>query len=287
MMRSKLFVPGSRPEFFDKALRGDADALSFDLEDAVAPSKKAEARRNVGDVLGKMSRSHDKIMIVRVNAVGTPEFLDDIDAIVTTGLDEINLPKLESVEDLHRGIAAIEAAEKRKGLAHKITILANVESPKGMRYITEIACGSPRVTGLQYGLGDLFAPLRIERHEAAIGPVRLATRLAAAEAGIPCYDTAYTNIADTLGYERDARAALRLGFLGKTCLHPTQVGIANDVFTPSEAVVAWSQKVLAAAADPVNAGKGAFTVDGKMVDEPFFLEARATVALAKRLKLIS
>lgn len=287
MMRSKLFVPGSRPEFFDKAMTGAADALSFDLEDAVAPSRKADARRNVGDLLARLPRAHDKLMIVRVNGVGSADFMEDVDAIVRTGLDEINLPKLESPEELLQGIAAIEAAEKRHGLTHRIGILVNVESPKGMRRAAEIACASPRVTGLQYGLGDLFAPLRIERHEAAIGPVRLMVRLAAAEAGVPAYDTAWTAISDTLGYERDARAALRLGFTGKTCLHPTQVPIANAVFTPSQAQVRWSQKVLAAAAAPENEGKGAFTIDGKMVDEPFFAEARATVALAERLGLVS
>lgn len=287
MMRSKLFVPGSRPEFFDKALRSEADALSFDIEDAVAPEKKSAARRQIGDFLGRLPRVHDKLMIVRVNAIDTAEFAEDIDAVVTTGLDEINLPKLESPQDLLRGVAAIEAVEKRRGLAHQIRILANVESPKGLRRAGEIACASPRVSGLQYGLGDLFAPNRIERHEAANAPVRLMARLAAAEAGVPAYDTAWTAISDTLGYEREARAALRMGYSGKTCLHPVQVPIANMVFTPSEAHVRWAQRVLAAMDEPHNRGKGAFTIDGKMVDEPFFAEARATVALARRLKLIS
>lgn len=287
MMRSKLFVPGSRPEFFAKAMAGEADALSFDLEDAVAPAKKAEARRHIHDVLSKLPRSHDKLMIVRVNPVGSREFAEDLDAVVTAGLDEINLPKLESVDELEAGILAIEAMEARKGLTHKIKILVNVESPKGMRNAAEIAAASPRVSGLQYGLGDLFAPNRIERHEAANAPVRLMARLAAAEAGVPAYCTAWTNIADTLGYERECRAALRLGFSGKTCLHPVQVPIANMVFTPTEAQIAWSQKVLSAMALPENAGKGAFTVDGKMVDEPFFREARATVELARRLKLVA
>lgn len=287
MMRSKLFVPGSRPEFFEKAMRGEADALSFDLEDAVAPERKALARRHIHDVLAKLPRQHDKIMIVRVNAVGTPEFAEDIDAVVTRGLDEINLPKLESVEELEAGIMAIEAAERRHDLAHKIKILVNVESPKGMRVAAEIASASPRVSGLQYGLGDLFAPNRIERHEAANAPVRMMARLAAAEAGVPAYCTAWTNIADTLGYERECRAALRLGFSGKTALHPVQVPIANMVFTPTDTQINWSLKVLAAAAAPENQGKGAFTVDGKMVDEPFFREACATVDLARRLKQIS
>ena len=95
------------------------------------------------------------------------------------------------------------------------------------------------------------------------------------------------NIADTLGLERDTVAGRRMGYSGKSCIHPSQVAVVNAVYTPRDAEIAWAQKVLAAAADPANKGLGAFVVDGRMVDEPFFLEARVTVDLAKRLKLIN
>jgi citrate lyase subunit beta/citryl-CoA lyase len=287
MMRSKLFVPGSRPELFDKAIASAADALSLDLEDAVAPEKKPHARKTLGDFLSGLGREHAKLMIVRVNAVTTPYFEEDVDAVVTSGTDLINLPKLESVAEVQKAVAAIAAAEKRKGLSHEIGVLANVESPIGFSRVMEIAAAHKRIAGMQFGLADLFAPIRIERHDAAIAQVRLATKLAAANAGVPAYDTVFTDIRDTLGLERDAIAARRMGYIGKSCIHPSQIAVVNAVFTPPPAEIAWAQRVLAAAEEPANMGRGAFVVDGKMVDEPFFQEARATVALARRLKLVS
>jgi citrate lyase subunit beta/citryl-CoA lyase len=287
MMRSKLFVPGSRPELFEKAMVSAADALSFDLEDAVSPDKKDMARKRTSDFLAQLGREHAKVRIVRVNPVGSPQFAEDVDAVVTIGTDLINLPKLESAEEVRRGVEAVMAAEKRKRLAHKIGILINLESPKGLRFANEIACAHERVAGVQFGVGDLFAPYRIERHDAALAPVRLAAKMAAAEAGVPAYDTVFVNISDTLGLERDTVSGRRMGYSGKSCIHPSQVAIVNAVYTPRDAEIAWAQKVLAAAADPANKGLGAFVVDGKMVDEPFFLEARATVELARRLKLIN
>lgn len=287
MMRSKLFVPGSRPELFDKAMASAADALSLDLEDAVPPAKKAEARKAIGDFLSKLGHEHAKLMVVRVNAVGTPQFAEDIDAVVTTGTDLINLPKLETAEEVQQAVAVIAAAEERKGLTHRIGVLANVESPRGVRNIYEIAAAHERVAGMQFGVADLLAPNRIERHDAALSSVRFTTKMAAAYAGVPAYDTVWVNIGDTLGLERDAIAARRMGYIGKSCIHPSQIAVVNAVFTPSDSDIAWAQKVLAAVDDPANKGLGAFVVDGRMVDEPFFREARATVDLARRLKLIS
>jgi len=287
MMRSKLFVPGSRPEFFEKAMRSAADALTFDLEDGVAPAQKPAARRAIGDFLRGLGSANDKIMIVRTNGVTHADFAEDVDAVVSARLDYISLPKLESADEVHRAVRVIEAAEKRKGVERATGILATVESPKGLRLAYEITSADKRIAALQVGLADLFAPLRIERHAAALGPVRFAIKMAAAETGVPAYDTVWTDVNDRAGYERDARDALAMGFLGKSCIHPTQVAIANRVFSPTEKQIAWAQKVLTAGELPENVGKGAFTVDGQMVDEPFFREARATIALARRLKLVS
>jgi citrate lyase subunit beta/citryl-CoA lyase len=286
IMRSSLFVPGSRPELFGKALASEADALIFDLEDAVAPERKPEARQTVGEYLANLKDTQGKVITVRVNPVVSEYFADDVAAVVCPQLDAINFPKVESAEEVCQGVAAIEAAEQARGMSKQVRVFANLETAASLRRAHEIACADPRMAALKFGLADLFAPLGIERHEAALGPIRLATRLAASEAGIPAYDTVFVDIEDTEGFEADAHAGRRMGLVGKTCIHPTQVPIANRVFTPGKQEIAHAQAVVAAMEDPANSGKGAFVVNGQMVDEPFFIQARATVAMARRLGLI-
>lgn len=156
LMRSKLFVPGSRPEFFGKALASNADALSFDLEDSVAEPRKAEARAAVAAWL--RGAPPGKIRIVRVNALATSHFAADVAAIVGPGLDVLNLPMVEGAHDILAAIAALERAEAKAGVAVPTPILANIETPRGLRLAAEIACAHPRVAGLQIGYGDLLEP---------------------------------------------------------------------------------------------------------------------------------
>jgi citrate lyase subunit beta/citryl-CoA lyase len=286
-MRSKLFVPGSRPELFAKALASEADGLSFDLEDAVDEAMKDEARRELAKFLRALAPGHGKTIIVRVNGLGTPHFAADIEAIVGPGLDLVNLPKPESRDDVRECAAALARAERDQGLA-PIGILANIESPKALRLAAEIGAASPRVAGLQAGWGDLIEPLDIDRYNPAmIEALLLQIRIAAGEAGVWAYDGAFANIKDAEGYKREAEAARRLGYLGKSCIHPTQVPLANAVFRPSDAEIAHSLKVVEAARDAAARGIGAFTVNGRMVDGPFVRRAESILALARKLKLIA
>jgi citrate lyase subunit beta/citryl-CoA lyase len=290
MMRSKLFVPGSRPELFEKALRSEADALSLDLEDAVLPERKAAARQAVGELLARLGASAPpgKLMIVRVNRVGSPSFGEDVEAAVTPALGAINLPKVESADEVLQGALRVERAEARKGLKPgSVKLLVNIESPKGLRLVGEIAAASTRISGVQVGFGDLLAPLRVARHEAALAPIRLAVRMAAAEAGVAAYDAVWPDIADKAGFEADARAARAMGYLGKSCIHPSQVPLANAVFMPTPEEVRFALAVEAAYSEAAGKGRGAFLVEGRMIDGPFLAEALETAALARRLKLAS
>jgi citrate lyase subunit beta/citryl-CoA lyase len=141
--------------------------------------------------------------------------------------------------------------------------------------------------GLQVGLGDLFEPLGIDRREtAAVQQVLLAVRLAAGEAGIDAYDGAWADIQDSAGYLAEAHLARRLGFAGKTCIHPSQVALANQAFRPTDAEIAHALKVTEAAAQADARGAGAYVVDGRMIDRPFVLRARAIVTTARRLGLV-
>jgi len=287
-MRSKLFVPGTRPELFAKALAGEADAISLDLEDAVSEPRKGEARDTVRRFLESgESASSRKTLIVRVNAMDTPHFEHDIAAVARTGVHLINLPKPQSPAHVRAAAEAVERAERANGVQAPIGLLLNIETPAALRMAAELALAHPRVAGLQLGLGDLFEPLGIARREpSAIRQAMFAVRIAAGEAGLYAYDSAFADIRDAEGFRAEAKLARDLGFLGKTCIHPSQIAIANEVFRPTDEEIAHARKVVEAAREADAKGVGAYVVDGKMIDIPFVIRARAIVESARSLGLI-
>jgi citrate lyase subunit beta/citryl-CoA lyase len=287
-MRSKLFVPGTRPELFAKALASAADAICLDLEDAVSEPRKDEAREIVRQLLaGGDAASSQKTLIVRVNAMDTPHFERDVAAVAQAGVHLINLPKPQSPAHVRTAVEAIERAERANGVQAPIGLLLNIETPTALRTAAELALAHPRVSGLQLGLGDLFEPLGIARREpSAIRQAMFAVRIAAGEAGVYADDGAFANIRDADGYRAEAMLARDLGFLGKTCIHPSQIAIANEVFRPTDEEIAHACKVVEAAREADANGVGAYVVDGKMIDIPFVIRARAIVESARGLGLL-
>jgi citrate lyase subunit beta/citryl-CoA lyase len=287
-MRSKLFVPGTRPELFAKALASAADAICLDLEDAVSEPRKDEAREIVRQLLaGGDAAPSQKTLIVRVNAMDTPHFERDVAAVAQAGVHLINLPKPQSPAHVRTAVEAIERAERANGVQAPIGLLLNIETPTALRTAAELALAHPRVSGLQLGLGDLFEPLGIARREpSAIRQAMFAVRIAAGEAGVYAYDGAFANIRDADGYRAEAMLARDLGFLGKTCIHPSQIAIANEVFRPTDEEIAHACKVVEAAREADANGVGAYVVDGKMIDIPFVIRARAIVESARSLGLL-
>ncbi|RDZ29273.1 HpcH/HpaI aldolase/citrate lyase family protein [Lysobacter silvisoli] len=281
-MRSKLFVPGARPELFAKALAGPADALSFDLEDAVAAERKDAARAAVAQfVASDAVAASGKTAIVRVNAPDSPWFADDIAAVACAGTSLLNLPKIESAQALQAAVRAIEAAESDNGVQRPIGLLVNIETPRALAAAAQIAAAHPRVAGLQLGLGDLFEPEGVDRRDRAnVHAAMFALRMAAAQAGVFALDGAYADLDDEDGYRAEALMARRLGFLGKTCVHPRQVALANAVFAATEAELASARRIVEAAAQAP--GRGVFVVDGRMIDAPFLKRAQALLATAGR-----
>lgn len=282
-MRSKLFVPGVRPDLFGKAWHGDADAISFDLEDAVADGRKAEARVHVAGFLQAQARGAGApLAIVRTNAPDSPDFDADLVAVLPAAPDLINLPKIDTAEAACAAIARIESREAALGLAPSAALLLNIETPRALRNAAAIAAVHPRVAGLQLGLGDLFEPCGIRRVPAHVQAVMLQVALAAAEAGVFACDGAWTDLGDDDGFEREARLAQQLGFVGKSCIHPRQVPLAHAVFAVDPDEHARAQRIVEGAAQARRAGHAVCVVDGRMIDAPYLRRAERVLAQAAR-----
>lgn len=282
-MRSKLFVPGARPDLFAKAWAGAADAVSFDLEDAVAEDRKAAARADVAAFLaGRSDIAGGKLAIVRVNAVDSAHFAADMQALAPVRPDLINLPKIESPEQVQAVGALLERLEGGTDGPRAPRLLLNIETPRGLRRAAAIAAAHPRVAGLQLGLGDLFEPYGVGRDGANVHAVMFDLAMAAAEAGVFACDGAWPALDDDAGFEREARMAQRLGFVGKSCIHPRQVPLANAVFAIDPDELARARDVVAAADAAGRESRAVFAVAGRMIDAPYLQRARNLVEAAAR-----
>ena len=275
-MRSKLFVPAIRPELYAKALGTAADAICFDLEEGVPQERKSEARGRLEQFLGSPASNVHQRLMVRVNPVNSADFPHDLRAVVGPSLFAIALPKVETVKEIHNAVEFLSSIERERGLASPVALLITLESPRGLRCASELAASSGRICGLQLGFADLFEPLGISSdNSAARQQVRLVARLAAGEAGVDCYEGAYPLFRDKAGFLAQLADARALGFAGASCIHPDQVADANRIFSPTAGEIAYAEKVLAAAEEADRAGNSVAVLNGKMIDRPFVLRARA------------
>ncbi len=282
VLRSKLFVPGVREDRFATAMASGADAVSFDLEDSVGAERKAEARAKVARAVEQTrSQPVGPLVVVRVNALDSSLFDDDVRAVVRPGLDLLNLPKVERVEDVQYVCAAMQRAESANGCSTPISLLLTIETPRGLLRAADLAAADPRVVGLQLGLADLFGPMGIARDDAAnVHAAMFALRMAAGVAGVFVCDGAFADFGDAAGLRAEAQRARALGFIGKSCIHPSQIAVVHDVFNVSAAELAAAHRVLQAST--AAASGDAFAVDGEMVDTPILARAKAIVDAAER-----
>jgi citrate lyase subunit beta/citryl-CoA lyase len=273
-LRSYLYVPGYDDSKIGKALAGEADAVVLDLEDAVAPNRKREARATVARVL---EREPEKPVFVRVNAVGTALAAADVDAVATGHLAGLRLPKVESVE----GVRLV--AETLEGLRSGATIQCLIESALGLERAFEIATSHARVSGTSLGEADLAADLGVA-DEAGLLYARSRVVVASRAAGLDHpVASVYTKVGDLEGLRRSTETAKRLGFLGRSTIHPSQVPVVNEVFTPREHEIAEARTLLDRLEKETGAGTGAFVLDdGRFVDRAVVESAHLTLSLADR-----
>ncbi len=285
LQRSWMFVPGHRQRMIDKALGLDVDALMLDIEDGVASAEKDQARRLIGEALGRERESWEPFRFVRINAIGHQRMADDLAAVLRPGLDGLVLPKVESPEE----VVTVESlvAEHEAACGATVKLLVAIESPRGLLMAPAIAACSPRVVGLMFGAEDFGRELGLptsregEAQELLYG--RSAMVVAAASAHVQAVDGVWVDLKDPEGLEGFARQSRRLGFTGMSSIHPSQIASINAAFSPSPEEIDYARRVIEAYEEAATRGDGSVAFGGQLIDRPIIERARRTLELAQTL----
>jgi len=283
ILRSMLFVPGDSEKKLAKGRSSPADALILDLEDAVAAENRPRARAMIREFL---SETHRQAIWVRVNPHGSPDYADDIEAIVPVGPAGLVIPKPDGPRTLEAIDADLSTLESSAGRPDRGIALLPVatETPAAVLSLQDYRNPPPRLAAMSWGAEDLSAALGAATNRDETGEflfvhkvVRSLVLIAAKAAGCEALETLHADFRDMKGLERVARLAQREGFTGMLAIHPDQVEPINAAFTPSAADVEHARRVVAAFA---TAGTGVASLDGKMLDQPHFKQAKHVIALS-------
>lgn len=284
-LRTALFVPATRPDRVDKALKTGADVVIMDLEDAVAHALKAEARATARKTIAEHAQRR---LMVRVNALGSGHNRKDLEAVVQPSLGSIMLPKVESAEHLQEVHRRLIDLERARGMPPgSIGVLALIESARGVQEVFRIfseALAPERACLAAFGAADysLDVGINLSRDGAELHYPRSRIAVACRAAGKePPIDTPFMiDLKDIDALRADALRAKQLGFQGKLCIHPSQVGPCNEIFSPTAAEIEHARRVVAAFEKSESEGIGALQLDGKFIDYPVVERSRRIIGLA-------
>jgi malyl-CoA/(S)-citramalyl-CoA lyase len=309
--RSELAVPGSNPRFLEKATQSPADVILFDLEDAVAPEEKEQARKNVIEAINDLEWGR-RTLSVRINGLDTPYmYRDMVEVMEKAGhkLDLVMIPKVGTAADVYAVDMLLTQIEAAKGFQRRIGIELLIESALGMQNIHEIAAASPRNESLHFGSADYAASTKartvgiggphpdyhVLTHPDETGKRQahwgdpwhypLSRLVVAARAnGLRALDGAFGDFSDPEGFRAQARSAAVLGCEGKWAIHPSQVELANAIFTPSEKELHQARRILQAMEDARKKGRGAVALDGKLIDIASIKQAQVMVKKGEEIE---
>ena len=296
--RCQLFGPGSRPAIFEKMASSDADVINLDLEDSVAPTDKDSARANIIKAISDVDWG-DKTLSVRINGLDTPYWYRDVVDLLEQAaerLDQIMIPKVGCAADVYTVDALVTAIETAKGRTKKISFEVIIESAAGIAHVEEIAAASPRLQAMSLGAADFAASMGMQT--TGIGGTQenyymlrdgakhwsdpwhwAQTAIVAAcrTHGVLPVDGPFGDFSDDEGYRAQARRSATLGMVGKWAIHPKQIAVANEVFTPSDEAVAEAREILAAMETAKANGEGATVYKGRLVDIASIKQAEVIV----------
>ncbi|MEG2869459.1 MAG: aldolase/citrate lyase family protein [Paraclostridium sp.] len=287
LRRSMLFVPGNNPGLIRDVHIYKPDSIMLDLEDAIAITEKDSARflvYNMLKELGDYYKELDIETVVRINALDTEFWKEDLEAVVRAGVDIIRIPKTDTPQDVLTVESEVERIEKEIGVEVGTTrLMAALESPLAVINAYPIATASKRLMGIALSGEDFVTCMKTDRspegHE--LHTARGMVVLAARAAGVSVHDTVYSDVNNDEGFLNEAKFIKQLGFDGKSLIHPRQVELVHKVYTPNKKAIDKSYKIVKATEQAIAEGKGVFTVDGKMVDKPIIERAQHVLTLAK------
>lgn len=282
MRRTMLYLPGNNPNMLLRGYLFGPDGVVLDLEDAVSVQDKDAARILVREVLKKGEFGKCEVA-VRINGIDTEYWRDDLAAVIPMKPDAIRVPKVEGPETIRILEEEISTIEEKSGMeVGQTKIQCLLETAKGIWNAYEIACSSPRVEAIIPGGEDLTADLRTSRSPEGteLDWARRMLVFAARAAGVDAIDTVFPRVTDDEGLRRETEFIKQLGFDGKSVIHPNQIPIIHEVFAPTEKEIENAKKILAAAKEAAEHGRGAVQVDGRMVDAPVVKRAQYTLMRA-------
>ncbi len=282
LFRSLIFVPGNNPRFLEKAKSLPADIVCFDLEDSVPDAEKKKARKLIKYTLKEHKRYSPSVW-VRTNSPTSGKIQDDLQEIVQKGIDGIVIPKVNNTKELGKIERTLLGLEKKRKLK-SIELMPSIESSEGVVNCYDIASFSKRVCGIIFGVFDLLNDMGIEYTKQPEGAkyARAKIPLDASAANVIAIDAIWQDIKDEKGLKEDCRIGKSLGYSGKSIIHPDQIPITHNTFYPNKTEIAWAQKVCNAYELPTKKGKGATTIEAKMIDEVHYKQAKALLYIIKK-----
>ncbi len=281
--RAMLYVPADDERKIEKAARLGVDSICMDIEDGVAVNRKATARANIVTALRTVHFGRSE-RLVRINPLGSGLAEEDLEAVLAARPDGIVLPKVEGSDEIHRVCQQISAAEQANGWASgSIALLVLIETPQAVLNLREICTAEPRLQGLIFGAEDFAGSIGATRSRDALELLyaRSAVVICAAAFNLQALDMVWLDLQDLEGLRREAQAGAGMGFTGKQIIHPNQVQPVQEAFTPSEEAIQSAKRIVEAAQAYQQAGKGAFVLDGKMVDAPVIKAAQRVLERAR------
>jgi len=281
LFRSLIFVPGNNSRFLEKAKKLQADIVCFDLEDSVPDNEKVNARKLIKSAL-KSRKSYESSIFVRTNSPTSGKIQSDLKEIVQKGIDGIVIPKVNNIKDMKKIEKILSVLEKSRKLK-PIQIIPSIESAEGVVNTFSIASFGKRVSAVVFGVFDLLNDLGVEYTKESEGAKYSRTKIPvdAHAAGVAVIDAIWQDLKDSKGLEKDCKIGKSLGYTGKSIIHPDQISVVHKLFHPNKSEILWAEKVCKIYLQSTKKGKGATTVDGKMIDEVHFKQAKALLELVK------